>query len=180
MNWKKLDSQVLIEEWFFKLEKLRYERLADNRIIDPYYLLRCNNWVNGLAITEDGQAIMLQQYRPGIEQVILELPGGVMDPGETDPEQAMRRELLEETGYVFDKVELLCSTAPNPALQDNWCHAFLATGGKLIQEQSLDDNEEIQVELMSLETLKQLLDDNEIAQTIHVTTLYYAFRKLGI
>jgi ADP-ribose pyrophosphatase len=180
MNWKKLHTETIAEDWFFRFEKIRYERLADGKIIDPYYLFYASDWINALALTADGQAIMLRQYRPGINQVMLELPGGIMDPGETDPEAAMRRELLEETGYEFDRVEMLAKATPNPALQTNWCYSFLATGGRKVQEQDLDDNEEITIELMPVERLPLLLQENKILQTIHVTTLHYAMQKLGL
>jgi ADP-ribose pyrophosphatase len=177
MNWKKIHSSLIIEDWFFRFEKVRFENTA-GKIIDPYYIFYCNDWVNALAVTEDGQAIMLQQYRHGVNEVMLELPGGIMDPGETDPEAAIRRELLEETGYEFDKVELLAWVYPNPALQNNRCYCFLATGGRLVQQQDLDDNEEITVELMPMEQVTTALKQNRIGQTIHVSTLHYALEML--
>jgi ADP-ribose pyrophosphatase len=176
-NWTISNKEVLVQDWFFRLQKMRFER-SDGKIIDPYYVLDCNHWVNAFAMTRTGQVIMIRQYRHAIGQTILELPGGVMDPGETDPAAAIARELLEETGYRFDHIELLSVNSPNPALQNNWCYSFLAMGGELIQEQDLDDNEDIEVLLMPVEEVERLLSERKIAQVIHVTTLYYALKKL--
>jgi ADP-ribose pyrophosphatase len=179
MVWQKTNSTLITEDWFFRFEKIRFERTDTGKVIDPYYLFYCNDWVNAFALTEDGQAIMLHQFRHGVSEIILELPGGVMDPGETDPEAAIRRELLEETGYAFEKVELLASVFPNPALQNNRCYCFLATGGRLVQAQELDENEELEVVLMPVADVKTALAQNKIPQAIHLSTLYYALEKIG-
>src|SRR5688572_21410849 len=80
-------------------------QMPDGRIVDEYYVLEYPNWVNAVAITGDGGILMVRQYRHAANIVSLEIPGGVID-GDEKPEEAMRRELLEETGYRFDNLEL--------------------------------------------------------------------------
>jgi hypothetical protein len=56
---------------------------------------------------------------------------------------------------------------------------YLATGGKKVKDQEFDDNEDIEIHLASMDELKQLLRDNQIIQSMHVTAIMYALEKLG-
>lgn len=178
LKWKKLSSRYLVKE---KWATLRVDtcRMPDGRVVDDYYVLEYSGWVNVVAMTEDDKFILIKQYRHAVSEVIREVPGGCVDPGET-PEDAAKRELLEETGYVFDKIEPLSVLYANPATADNKTYAFLATGGKKVQEQHLDENEEIVVELVSPEELKELLYGNQIAHGLHVSAIFYALTKLDL
>jgi ADP-ribose pyrophosphatase len=102
-----------------------------------------------------------------------------VDPTDATLEAALRRELLEETGYTFSSVEYLCRTSANPSTHTNWAHLYLATGGVRTQGQQLDHNEEIEIYLYTVDELRQLLRDNGIIQSMHVTALFYALQKLG-
>ena len=122
---------------------------------------------------------MVRQYRHPVEKVIIELPGGCVDDSDKDLQTAIARELLEETGYSFTSYESLGKISPNPSTNTNWMHMFLARGGKKVSEQKLDHNEEIIVELYSVEEVKNLVKKNEIVQAMHVTCILYALEKLG-
>ena len=122
---------------------------------------------------------MVRQYRHAIEDTIIEIPGGCVDDTDTSLEQAIARELLEETGYVFSQYTSLGKISPNPSTNNNWMHMFLATGGKKITEQQLDHNEEIEVVLVSIDEVKQLLSEHKIFQAMHVTTIMYALERMG-
>lgn len=177
LDWKLLDSEYLFKDAWLTARKDRCIT-PGGKLVDPYYVLEYANWVNAVAITEDGMVVMIRQYRHGYGQTILEVPGGTMDPDDPSPEFAMRRELLEETGYAFDTLIPLGSIAPNPASSNNLTYMFLATGGKKIQAQQLDDNEEIEVVLMPLADLKQLLKENKILQSLHANCIFYALLHL--
>lgn len=176
LHWEKLSSKYLVEE---KWATLRVDscRMPDGTLIDDYYVLEYPNWVNALALTEDNEVILIKQYRHAAEMVITEIPGGCIDAGES-PEEAIRRELLEETGYAFGNVEYLAALYANPSTSANKTFTFLATGGKKVQDQHLDGREEIIVELVSIETLKELLLANEILQALHVSAIFYGLKKL--
>ena len=96
-----------------------------------------------------------------------------------DPIESAKRELLEETGYDFPDVEYLGKVAANPGVLNNYTCLFLATGGKKVTGQQLDHNEEIVVEMLTLDELKGMLERNEIKQALHVSCIFYALMKMG-
>lgn len=177
LTWKLLSSEYIHKG---KWATLRVDKckMPNGTIVDDYYVLEYGTWVNGVAITKDNEVLMVKQYRHAADIISLEIPGGVVDEGE-DPQQALRRELLEETGYQFDDFEFLCELCPNPSTGNNRVYSYLAKGGFLVQEQALDDHEDIIVEKYSLEEVKQLLLENKIDQSMHCSTLFYALAKLG-
>ena len=178
MKWKTLSSEYLFKDTWFTVRKDVCEK-PDGKIIEPYYVYEFPTWVSALAITTDNKVVLVRQYRHAIEETVIEIPGGCVD--ETDPsfEKAIARELMEETGYEFKKLDYLGKISPNPSTNTNWMHMFLATGGEKVSEQQLDHNEEIEVVLLSVDELKQLLKDHKIVQAMHVSTIMYALEKLG-
>lgn len=178
MNWKTLKSSYLFRDLWFTVRQDTCER-PDGKIVDPYYVYEFPTWVTAVALTRDGRFIMEKQYRHALGLTMLEIPGGCVDPEDKDLETAVARELKEETGYVFDQFTYLGKTSANPSTHNNWMHFFLATGGEKTAQPSLDDNEDIEVQLLTLEEVKQLLRDNTIIQSMHVTALFYALEKLG-
>lgn len=177
LNWKVCSSEYLHKGPWATLRSDKCE-MPDGRVVEQYYVLEYPNWVNAIAITEDNKVLMVRQYRHAAGIVSLEIPGGVID-GDESPEQAIQRELLEETGYQFDDFELLSVVYPNPSTSNNQTIAFLARGGKKVQEQSLDEHEEIVVEEYTIEEVKQLLLENKIMQALHCAAIFYALVKLG-
>ena len=178
LTWKTLKSEYLFKDLWFTVRQDTCER-PDGKIVTPYYVYEFPTWVTALALTEDGKVILERQYRHGLGESHLEIPGGCVDDTDVNYEEAIARELLEETGYSFSKYEYLGKTSANPSTNNNLMHMFLATGGKLVKEQSLDDNEDIEIQLCTIDELKQLLDKNEIIQAMHVTAIYYGLKKLG-
>jgi len=178
MKWKTLASEYLFKDTWFTVRKDTCEA-PDGRIINPYYVYEFPTLVTALAITEDKKVVMVKQYRHAIEETIIEVPGGCVDDTDKNFEEAISRELKEETGYAFSKYEYLGKISPNPSTNNNWMHMFLATGGKKVSEQSLDHNEEIEVVLLSIDELKKLINNHEILQAMHTTTIFYGLQKLG-
>lgn len=151
----------------------------DGKIIEPYYVYEFPDWVTAVALTTENKIVMVRQYRHALGETILEIPGGCVDAGDETLEKAVARELLEETGYQFSNFEFLCRTSANPSTNNNLMHIFLATGGERVKEQELDDAEDIEVLLFSIDEVKQLIRSNKLIQSMHVTALLYAFEKLG-
>jgi len=177
MNWKTLSSHYLSNHIYFTARVDRCER-PDGTIVDPYFVVELPECVCAMALTEDNKVILVQQYRHPIEETLLELPGGFIDEGETS-EQAIERELLEETGYQFSTFVYLGKLAANPGVLNNFTHFFLAKGGKKIAQQKLDRNEDIELKFYSLEDTRSLLDNNEIKQSLHAAGMFMAFEKLA-
>lgn len=178
MKWKVLSSEYLFNDLWFKVRKEKCET-PDGRIVDPYYVYDFPDWVTAVALTEDGKVILERQYRHALGTVDLEIPGGCIDDTDKDPQEAIARELMEETGYSFSSYEYLGKTSANPSTNSNIMHMFLAKGGKKIASQSLDPNEDIEISLVTIDELKQLMRENKIIQSMHMTCIIYALEKLG-
>lgn len=149
------------------------------KIIDPYYVYEFPTWVAAVPVTEDGRIVMVRQYRHALGEVCIEIPGGCVDDTDNNPQEAIARELLEETGYSFSSFEYLGKISANPSSNNNLLHMFLARGGKKVAEQKLDANEEIEVVYLTIDELKQLLKENKIIQAMHVSCMLYALERMG-
>lgn len=175
-KWQKLASKYLVKE---KWATLRVDevKLPDGIVKDDYYVLEYPNWVNAIALTEEGKVIMVRQYRHAADIVSLEVPGGVID-GNEEPEFAIQRELLEETGYSFKTCKLVAELYPNPATANNVTFTYVLTGGIKTHEQHLDEHEILNVEEYTIDQVKQFMKDNKIAQALHVAALHYGLAAL--
>ncbi len=178
MKWKTLSSEYIFNDRWFKVRKEKCET-PEGIIVDPYYVYDFPTWVGALPVTEDGKLVMVRQYRHALGETILEIPGGCVDDTDKDFEEAVARELLEETGYIFSSYEYLGRISPNPSTNSNLLHMFLAKGGRKVASQKLDENEVMEVVLLSVDELKQLLRENKIIQSMHVSCILYGLDKLG-
>lgn len=178
MNWKVIESKQLFTEPWFTVRK-DVCSLPNGKVHKDYYVLQYPDWVTGFALTENNEVILVRQYRHGLGVVSTELPGGVIDGGEL-PREAIQRELMEETGYSFDKIEPLGKVSPNPATSTNYMHMFLATGGRKVAGQTLDETEDLEIIICSINELKTMMKKNEIVQSLHITTMFYALTRLGL
>jgi 8-oxo-dGTP pyrophosphatase MutT (NUDIX family) len=178
MKWKILSSQYISKHIYFTARKDKCET-PSGKIIDEYFVVELPPTVCAVAITEEGKVLMVKQYRHPIEETILEIPGGFIDKGES-PETAIKRELKEETGYEFSSITAVGKIAANPGVLDNFTYLFLAQGGEKTSVQKLDPNEELVVEQISLQELKNLFLDNKIIQSLHSNCIFYALKELGV
>lgn len=177
-KWTLLDSKYIIQRPWATL-RVDTLRMPNGHIKEEYYVLEYPTWVNMVAFTEDNKLIFVRQYRHGANEIMVELPAGVVEEGEK-PEDAARRELLEETGYAFDSITYVCELYANPATSGNLTYTYLLKGGRKVQEQQLDSSEDIEVVIMGIEEAKQFLFDNKIGQALHTSALFYTFQKLDL
>ncbi len=177
MKWKVLESKTLFNQPWLNIRQEKCE-LPNGKIMPAYYILEYPSWVNAFALTRDNKVIMVKQYRHAIGEVGIEIAGGVVDPGES-PEAAMRRELLEETGYEFDSLELMGKLAANSSTANNFTYMYLAKGGVKVAEQSLDETEDVEVLICDMDQVKSFLKENKITQALHTSCIFYALERLG-
>jgi ADP-ribose pyrophosphatase len=171
-RWTLLRSRAVSDHRVFRVrhDDYRFEPTGAER---DFVVLECPNWVNVVPITDDGLVVLIRQYRHGIRQTALEVPGGVIDPGES-PEAAGVRELREETGYVPQDFKLLGRVHPNPAIQDNWSYSYLAEGCRPVAALHPDPFEHIEVALVPGVEIPGLIRQGEITNSMVVNALAFA------
>jgi 8-oxo-dGTP pyrophosphatase MutT (NUDIX family) len=138
--------------------------------VRPFTILECPEWVNVVAITVEGRVILIRQFRHGTGEVTLEIPGGVVEAGET-PAAAAARELREETGYAGGEPRLLGVVEPNPAIQSNRCHLFLIEGCARVGDLALDAGEDIAVLTAAVDEVLAAVDDGRIRHALVLCAL---------
>jgi 8-oxo-dGTP pyrophosphatase MutT (NUDIX family) len=176
-RWKKISSKKVFEDRWFKARADACQ-FPDGRIIDPYYVVELPNWANAVVVTPNNEIVLVKQYRYPVDAVTLELPGGVINEGE-DPMVAALRETQEETGYTSSQIQLICKTAPNPAINDNTAYFYLIENAVPTAHTNPDFLEDIEVELYSKKDFIQLLQQNKIMHGVQLGPIYEALIQLG-
>jgi ADP-ribose pyrophosphatase len=166
--WKILESSHLHKN--VRIDKCE---LPDGKLLDGF-VLEYGDWVTIVALTKQQQLVLVRQYRHGAQKVILELPGGAMDPQDDSPLQAARRELLEETGYASDRFIQIGCVYPNPANQTNLIYSFLALDAEKVANQDLDETEDIEVVLRPLEEGVAMAKNGQLLQSMQVAAMFFA------
>jgi len=170
--WKKLSSKPAGD---FRIFKIRSDTLLNPRTgkEHDFYVLDSVNWVNVIAVTPDQQLVMVRQYRHGSGTVELEIPGGMMDPHETDPVATAVRELREETGYEGENARLLGKIHSNPAILSNTTFTVLIENCHLKHGVEFDHGEDLATELVPVAEIPKLVADETIGHSLVVVALYH-------
>ena len=170
--WSRLDSETVYTCRIFSLRKDRNRSPRDGREHD-FFVLDSGDWVNIVPITANDEVVLIHQYRHGIDDITLEIPGGMVDPHDPSPLHAARREMQEETGYDTDDVIPLGAIHPNPAIQGNRCHTFLARNVSKQFETNFDTTEETEVVLVPYRQIPDLVRQGSITHALVVTAFYW-------
>jgi len=173
MAWKVLDSEYVFKRPWLTARK-DHVQLPTGAEINEYYVLEYPDFCTMIALTTEGQWVMERQYRHGCQLTALELPCGCVEPGE-DPMAAAQRELYEETGFGGGQWQRLMTVNPNPGACNNAAHCFLALGVERISTQHLEASEDIQVVLLDEAEVRQLLENDEIHQSIMQAVMWKYF-----
>jgi ADP-ribose pyrophosphatase len=166
-EWKRLRTGAATD---YTILRIREDTVEDPRTAAqrPRVIIEAPDWVNIIPVTIDDQVVLVRQFRFGIWSSALEIPGGIVEPGE-DPMSAAVRELEEETGYLpGGRVIPLGNVHPNPAIQTNACHSFLALGCERTGKMDPEADEDIQVTLEPRARIPELLRTGEITHALVV------------
>lgn len=170
MNWTLLKSAYAFVCPWLKVRK-DHVIMPSGVEMDDFYVVEANDWVNVIAITDDGNFIIEEQYRHGVQKVCFELPARNVSERE-QPIDAAKRELLEESGYAGGEWTYFGQFIPNTSGMNNTCHSFIAKGVKKVQEKQLEETEDIKIHLVTLTELKELLGDEKIVEAVMQALLY--------
>jgi 8-oxo-dGTP pyrophosphatase MutT (NUDIX family) len=153
-RWQKIRSEPFAQTRIFDVTREIYRHPARTKEQD-FFVINPPDWVNVIALTPDHRLVLVRQFRFGINNFSLEIPGGMIDAGE-DFLAAGVRELREESGYVGDPARLLGSVHPNPAMQSNRCHLILVENARRDAELDWDPDEEFEITTLPVDDVYAL------------------------
>lgn len=173
--WETVSTSVLAECKIFSVKKVVSTSMCVERKKSTFFTLGCSSWVNIIPVTADNEVIMVEQYRHGIEDLTLEIPGGCVDATDADACAAAQRELREETGCIAERWSLLGKNHPNPALQDNLCYTYLAEGVRAVETPRFDNTgtERLVSRLIALSEIDNLIRNGTIKHSLVITAFHY-------
>jgi ADP-ribose pyrophosphatase len=176
-SWRELSRETVADVRIFSVERSLAESPVDG---EPrvFHRIRSVDWAQLLPITTNNEAVMVRQFRHGSQRITLEMPGGLMDPGE-DPAAAALRECLEETGYRARSAQPLGTVNPNPAIFTNRLHSYYATGVELEGVIQNTGTEVTEVVLVPIAELEGLLLSGEIEHALVAAALWRYLRLHG-
>lgn len=175
--WQRENSEIIGDYRVFRLRQ-DHSRSPQDGQAHTFFVLEAPDWINVVPVTPEGKVLLIRQYRHGIEEVALEIPGGMVDPEDGDPIEAARRELLEETGYEATEMIPLGRVAPNPAILDNHCFTYLAKDVQRVSEPQFDGTEYIELDLVDLGQVPGLIASGQITHALVIAAFYHYERYL--
>lgn len=173
-RWTTTTKTVVAENPFLTLEEHRREEEGTGKN-GYFYIVHAPNWVNIIALTEDDQVVLIEQFRQGSDRIELEIPGGIIDEDEL-PDDSILRELVEETGYIpTDKSEFkrIGEVIPNPAFIRNKCYTYLLTNARPTGKTAFDEHEDIRVHLYHRSEIKDLIATGKIQHSLVIAAFYW-------
>jgi 8-oxo-dGTP pyrophosphatase MutT (NUDIX family) len=171
-RWPKISSKPVGDYRIFKIRS-DLRRSPRTGEAHDFFVLECVDWVNVIAVTPDKQLVMVEQFRHGSDTIELEIPGGMMDAGETSPVATGVRELREETGYEGENARIIGDILPNPAIMANTCYTILVENCRSQHAIALDHSEDIVTRLVPIADIRDLVRARRIRHSLVVVALYH-------
>lgn len=174
-KWKTLKAELAFDQKWMPIWREMVE-LPDGTVIDDFYLWEEGDIVMVVPVLANGSLVMVRQYRHGSEKISLEFPAGWVDKDES-LDQAIKRELLEETGYAAHELKLLTQVHPAPGKMRGTTHIFLAKVSQDKVDQNLERTENIQVVTLDQEHVEDKIMNGEISDTRTISAMYFYERS---
>ncbi|HUY40748.1 MAG TPA: NUDIX hydrolase [Candidatus Dormibacteraeota bacterium] len=171
-HWRRVASRYVVDSRFLRIRQDTIE-LPDGTLVPEYFVREAAGFVMVFALTVDERVVLVRQYRYGTDSVGLELPAGMLEPGE-DPEACARRELLEETGFSAESIQPLGEYAVEAVRSTAKAYIFTAAEARRTSEPHLDPTEHIEVELPSIAEFARMLEDGRIDNLASIAAGYRA------
>ncbi len=175
-KWKVVSKKDVSPSKWFPIEQRTYE-LPNGKIVDDFTITTLADVAMIVPVTPDEKIVFVRQYKPGYDDVILEFPAGRMEHDHTDIAQTAKHELEEETGINTDSLDYLgvFSGFVTKATEKIYC--YFVDNVEFNSKQNLDENEEIEIVLLSFAEVEALIDRNEINAAITLAAWDLAKRK---
>jgi 8-oxo-dGTP pyrophosphatase MutT (NUDIX family) len=175
-HWQVLSSRYLVRDRWINLRADRCQT-ARGVEVDPYYVIESRDFIHVVALDDEDRIVLVRQYRHGAGEISLELPGGVMDENDGSILAAAARELMEETGYEAESLELTGSFSPDPARLSNRLHFVFGSHARPARKPSPDPTEDIAVEVIPFRQAIELSLNGGIVHAAHLGGLLLTAAK---
>jgi len=168
--WDRRGGEIAYDAGIFLVRKDLYD-FRGRPACHPFHVIETADWVNVVAVSPQSKVVLVRQYRHGIEEDCLEVPGGVIDPEDSHPAEAAARELREETGYAGDLPRSLGSVSSNPAILTNRTHTFWIADARPVAEPEPDEHEALTTELHPVADIPSLIESGRVHHALSVVAL---------
>ncbi len=173
LPWQEISRENVFSKYGRKIDKVIF-KLPTGQESDFYLTGKDSRVAAVFALTPENKVILVEQFRPGPQKILLELPGGVVNKDET-PIEAIKREFLEESGFTGD-FEFITESIID-AYSGTTRYHFVAKNCKKIQEPTDTDVEFTNVVLMNLKEFRKHLKSGQLSD---IATAYYGLEQLNL